>query len=78
MRASTIMLIAFGVSILGRWAHNKPIGAGTVVRALFAILVIAALDQGETEPIARGFAALFLTAVLLGNNSPLNAIQSIK
>jgi len=72
------MLVAFGVAILGRWAHNQPITAGSVVRAVFAILVIAALDQGETEPVAKGFAALFLVAVLLGKNSPLNAIQLIK
>lgn len=78
MRASTIMLIAFALAILGRWAHNQKLGAGTVVRALFAIFVIAALDQGKTEPLAKGFAALFLVAVALGKNSPLNAIQRIK
>ena len=72
------MLIAFGIAILGRWANNKPIGAATIVRAAFAILVVAALDQGETEPVAKGFAGLFLAAVLLGNNSPLNAIQRIR
>lgn len=72
------MIVAFGVAILGRWAHNQPLGAGTIVRALFAILVIAALDQGDTEPVAKGFASLFLVAVLLGKNSPLSAIQKIK
>lgn len=72
------MLAAFGIAILGRFAHNQSIGAGTVVRALFAILVIAALDQGQTEPLAKGFASLFLVAVLLGKNSPLSAIQRIK
>lgn len=72
------MLLAFGVGLLGRWAHNQPIGAGTIVRAVFAIVVIAALDQGDTEPIAKGLATLFLVAVLLGKNSPLNAIQLIK
>ena len=72
------MLIAFGVAILGRWAHEQKVDAVAVVRALFAILVIAALDQGRTEPIARGFALLFLVAVLLGKNSPLSAIQRIK
>ena len=72
------MLIAFGIAIIGRWAHNQKIGAGTVVRAVFAILVVAALDQGQTEPVAKGFASLFLVAVLLGKNSPLSAIQNIK
>lgn len=78
MRASTIMIVAFGIAILGRWAHNQTVGAGTVVRAVFAILVVAALDQGQTEPLAKGFAGLFLVAVLLGKNSPLSAIQKIK
>lgn len=78
MRASTIMLVAFGVGIIGRWAHNQKVTGGTVVRAVFAILVIAALDTGKTEPVAKGLASLFLAAVLLGKNSPLNAIQKIK
>jgi hypothetical protein len=72
------MLVAFGVGILGRWAHNQKITAATAVRAVFAILVIAALDTGKTEPVAKGLASLFLAAVLLGKNSPLNAIQKIK
>lgn len=72
------MLVAFGVGMLGRWAHNQKLTPGTVVRATFAILVIAALDTGKTEPIAKGLAGLFLAAVLLGKNSPLNAIQNIK
>lgn len=72
------MLVAFGVGLLGRWAHNQKLTAGTVARAIFAILVIAAFDQGQTEPIAKGFAGLFLAAVLLGKNSPLNALQNIK
>lgn len=72
------MLIAFGLGIVGRWAHNEKITAATVVRAVFALLVIAALDQGKTEPIAKGFAMIFLAAAALGKNSPLNAIQKIK
>lgn len=72
------MLVAFGVGIIGRWAHQQKVTAGTAVRATFAILVIAALDTGKTEPVAKGLASLFLAAVLLGKNSPLNAIQRIK
>lgn len=72
------MLAAFAVGILGNWAHNKTPTAKGVVQAVFALLVIAALDQGRTEPLAKGFAGLFLTAVLLGKNSPLTAIQNIK
>ncbi len=61
MRASTLMLVAVLLYLVHRWASNqKTVDAKTVVGALFAILVIAMLDQGETEPVAKGFAWLFL------------------
>lgn len=61
MRASTIMLVAVLLYMVHRWATNKKaVDPKTVVEAAFAILVIAMLDQGETEPVARGFAWLFL------------------
>jgi hypothetical protein len=60
MRASTIMLLAALLYLVHRWATNKKtIDAKTVVEAAFAILVIAMLDQGRTEPVATGFAWLF-------------------
>ena len=63
MRASTIMLVAVLLYMVHRWATNKKaVDPKTVVEAAFAVLVIALLDQGETEPVARGFAWLFLAA----------------
>lgn len=63
MRASTIMLVAVLLYLVHRWASNaKTVDPKTVVEAAFAILVIALLDQGDTEPVARGFAWLFLAA----------------
>lgn len=63
MRASTIMLVAVLLYMVHRWATNKTaVDAKTVVEAAFAILVIALLDQGETEQVAKGFAWLFLVA----------------
>ena len=63
MRASTIMLVAAFLYVVHRWATNKrAVDAKTVVEATFAVLVIALLDQGETEPVARGFAWLFFAA----------------
>lgn len=57
------MLVAVLLYVVHRWATNKrAVDAKTVVEAAFAILVIALLDQGETEPVARGFAWLFLAA----------------
>lgn len=80
MSAVTIMFLAIGTGVLGRWAHNKdavPSGAG-VLEIVFALLVIAALDQGRTQDIARGFAWLFLTATLLGSNSPLTGLAKLQ
>jgi hypothetical protein len=70
------MAIAIVGGIVGRWAHNKPTvpSAATIVKVVFALVVIAALDQGNSQDVARGFAWLFLTAVLLSNNSPLTGI----
>lgn len=75
MRATTIMLLAIGALILAHWAHGKPtVNPKMVVELAFALIVIAALDQGDTEPVARGFAWLFLAAVLLSNGSVLTAL----
>lgn len=75
MRASTMMLVAFGALILGHWANNKPTwNVKLVIEMAFAVIVIALLDQGKTEPVARGFALLFVVAVLLGKNSPITGI----
>jgi hypothetical protein len=70
------MSIALVSGIVGRWAHERVSvpSAATVVKVVFAVVVIAALDQGDTQPIARGFAWLFLVGVLLGKNSPIEAI----
>jgi hypothetical protein len=79
MSATTIMIVALGAGILGRWANNKdaiPSGRG-LVEIVFMLLVISALDSGQTADIAKGFAGLFLAAVLLGKNSPLNGIAKI-
>jgi hypothetical protein len=80
MDGVSVMLLAIGTGILGRWAHNKnavPSATG-VVEVVFALLVIAALDQGRTQGIARGFAWLFLVAVLLGNNSPVTGLARLE
>jgi hypothetical protein len=70
------MAVAIVGGIVGRWAHNRPaVPSGkAVVEIVFAVVVIAALDQGSTQDVARGFAWLFLAGVLLSNNSPLTGI----
>jgi hypothetical protein len=76
MSATTVMAVAIVGGIVGRWAHNKPTvpSAGGIVQVVFALVVIAALDQGDTQQVARGFAWLFLAGVLLSKNSPLTGI----
>ncbi len=76
MSATSIMLLAIAGGVIGRWAGNEDAvpSAGGVVEVVFALIVISALDQGRTQPIARGFAYLFLAAVLLGKNSPINGL----
>lgn len=70
------MLTALGAGVVGRWANNKkalPDPKGTV-EVLFAVLFVAFLDQGRTQPIAKGFAWLFFAAVMLSDDSPLTGL----
>jgi len=74
------MLMAIAAAAIGRWAHNKnavPSAKG-LVEVVFALVVISFIDQGATEPIARGFAWLFLAAVLLSSNSPITGLANVK
>lgn len=76
MRATTVMLLAIGLLILTHWANNEAtVNPKMVVELVFALLVIALLDQGETEPIAKGFAWLFFAAVLLSSKSLLTSLN---
>lgn len=61
MRASVVMAIAVILYIIARWTRNKPaVTLQSVLGGIFAIFVIALLDHGRTEEIAKGFAWLFL------------------
>lgn len=77
--ATKVMLFAIVVGVIGRWANNqKAVPSATgLIQIVFALLLIAALDQGKTEPIAMGFAWIFLAAILLSNNSPLTGIAKL-
>ena len=77
MRASYVAALAFLLLVAGRWAANKPaLNIQTVVGGAFVIIVIASLDGGATEEIAKGIAWLILAAVALSNDSPLKAIAT--
>lgn len=78
MRATTVFLIGAALGAVGRWAHNEKAvpDAKQMVEIVFALLLISMLDQGRTEPIAKGFAWLFFFSVFLGKSSPANILQS--
>lgn len=60
MRASVVMAIAVILYIIARWTRNEPaVTLASVLGGAFAIFVIALLDHGRTEEIAKGFAWLF-------------------
>ena len=76
MSATTVMLLAWGALIIGHWSNNQPtINKTEIIEMSFAVLVIAILEsQRSTEPIAKGFAWLFLAAVLLRSDSVLTGL----
>jgi hypothetical protein len=76
MRATTIMFLAVASVVAGNWANGKKAvpSAKAVVEFTFVIIVIAALDQGETASLAKGFAWLFLAATLLAPDSILSGL----
>jgi hypothetical protein len=77
MRASYIVALSVLLLVAGRWAHGKPaLNVQTVVGGAFVVIVIAALDTGATEEIAKGMAWLILAAVALSADSPLTAIAT--
>lgn len=77
MSATVVFAIAWGALLLGHWANNKPTtSTKQVLEMAFALVVIALLDQGETEPVAKGLAWLFLAAVLLRSDSILTALAT--
>lgn len=79
MKATTVMLITVAALVLGRWAHNENAvpSPKAIVEVTFAVLVISFMDQGQTEPLARGFAWLFLAATLLSKNSIVTGLGKV-
>jgi hypothetical protein len=77
--ATTVMIIAFGAMILGHWANNEPtLTVKVTVEMAFAVLFIAFLESiPSTQPIAQGFAWLFLAAVLLSSKSILTGLAKV-
>ena len=56
-----MMLLAVILYIVHRWATGQPaVNLAVVLSGIFAIFIIALLDHGKAEPVAKGFAFLFL------------------
>lgn len=80
MSATKVMVTAILLGVVGRWANNKkavPDPKG-LIEVLFALGLIAFLDNGKTEPVAKGFAWLFFAAILLSDNSPLTGLAKVQ
>lgn len=76
MSATKIMGFAVLAAVIGRWANGKkaiPSAAG-VLQVTGALILVSLLDNGKTEPAAKGFAWLFFAAVFLSNDSPLTGL----
>lgn len=78
MKPTTIMLLAFGSIVLGHWANGKPaVSVKLVVEMGFVMIVISMMEgSNEAEPVAEGFAWLFLAATLLSSSSILQAFKT--
>lgn len=72
------MLIAVVLYIVHRWATGQPaVTLPIVLSGVFAIFFIALLDHGKAEPVAKGFALLFvLVAAYNAIPAFTNAISS--
>jgi hypothetical protein len=80
MSAVTVMLFAWGCLILAHWANSEPtISTGQVVEMTIALVLIAVLEGiPSAEPLAKGFAWIFLAATLLSSKSIISAIGTGK
>lgn len=76
MSATKVMMIAVLLGVVGRWANNKKAlpSASGVLEITGAVVLISLLDTARTEPVAKGFAWLFLAAVLLSDSSPITGL----
>lgn len=77
MTATMVMALAILLYIIARWSKNQPaVTLGGVVSGLFAIFIIALLDQGRTEQIAKGFAWLFFIVAAYNAIPPLTSLAA--
>jgi hypothetical protein len=77
MRAAYVVLLALVLLVIGHWAAGKTaITIQGVVGGVIVMILVAALDHGATEEIAKGIAWIFLAVVALNPDSPITAISN--
>lgn len=76
MSATKVFAAAIAVGVIGRWANNRKAlpGIPGMLEVTGALILVSLLDRGSTEPVAKGFAWLFMAAVLLSDSSPLTGL----
>ena len=76
MSATKVFGAAIALGVVGRWANNKKAlpSTGGMLQVAGALVLVAFLDRGRTEPVANGLAWLFMAAVLLSDSSPLTGL----
>jgi hypothetical protein len=76
MRASYVMALAVLLFVIARWSRNQDnaLTIGVVLSGVFAVFVIALLDQGRTAEIAKGFAWLFFLGAAYNAIPPIGKV----
>ena len=76
MNATRVFGAAILLGVVGRWANNKKAlpGVQGSLEVLGALFLVAFMDRGKTQPVAKGLAWLFLAAVLLSDSSPITGL----
>lgn len=64
MKASSIVLLAAVITLLGKWSKGQKVSAGIIVGGLFSALIISMMDSAQPK-LAKGFAYLFLAVASL-------------
>lgn len=83
MKASSIVILAAVLTLLGKWSKGESVNSGIIVGGLFSALIISVMDSSQPK-IARGFAYLFLAGAtleylgtILGNTAESNTVGSV-
>jgi hypothetical protein len=67
MSAVTIFMAAVIIMVIGRWAAGQTaVSVKIVVGSIFGAFIIALLDHGDAQVLARGLAWIIFAVAVLG------------